>query len=522
MPRAGWSLLPLTNRSSLTKSRRAQILCGLLIAVATAALTSCHGANYYAYKFPSSTFANRPIPPSLLAERVMVAVSTNGSTGSLQILDALRNIRSNIQNTKPFFSISGSVGAFPNLILSFPSEIRGYVFSSVGGTVNVIDYGTEASTGTVGPYLGASSLAVPPTFGHVYAAIPQSGQLVITDSTSTAGTYALNIPNVYQVAVNTGDTVVLATVRNSNSVYRVIKLNNNQYTTSVAAIAAIGAVDCTPLNVPIYCAIPVNTGSNTNAFDRPVGVYFSLDGTTAYVLNCGQECGGTTSSVTFLQEGALDVNSFTIGVPNVNPFSANVPVPGGVTAAVSDGTTLYVSGQQLQPDGLFAGNLSTINLATVATNPSSAVTGQYSISDGTHTKMLFADDNTLWIGSQFCATGERAHQASLGVTTQAANYNCLSRFDRGALSASIVPAVVSQGSAQVAVPFPNTDQNQFYYGDLTGLCWVQNFHKVYTAYGGQVHAFNTVDGSEIDNTLIIVQGTALDVAYLDAVTDADN
>jgi hypothetical protein len=522
MPRTGWSLLPLTNRSSLTKSRRAQILCGLLLAVATTALTSCHSATYYDYKFPSSTFANRPIPPSKLAERVMVAVSVNGSTGSLQILDALRNIRSNVQNTITSFSISGSVGAFPNLILSFPSEVTGYVFSSTGGTVNIINYGTEASTGTAGPYPGANSLAIPPTFGHYYAAIPQSGQLVITDNTSTAGTYALNIPNVYKVGVNAGDTVVLAMVRNSNDVYRVIKLNNNQYPTSIAAIAAIGAVDCEPLNVPVYCAIPVTTGSTTNAFDRPVGVYFSLDGTTAYVLNCGPECGGTTSSVTLLQESALNVNSFTIGVPNVNPFSANVLVPGGVTAAVSDGTTLYVSGQQLQPDGLFAGNLSTINLATVATSPSTAVTAQYSISDGNHSKMLFADNNTLWIGSQACASGERAHQASLGVTTQAANYNCLTRFDLGALTASIVPFVVSQGPAQVPVPYPNTDQNQFYYGDLTGLCWVQTFDKVYTAYGGQVHAFNTSDGSEINNVNIIVQGTALDVAYLDAQTDVAN
>jgi hypothetical protein len=521
MPRAGRSSLPLMNRSSFTKSPRAQILCGLLIAFATTALTSCHSANYYAYHFPTYTFANRPIPPSKLAERVMVAVSTNGSTGSLPILDALRDIRSNVENTITSFSISGSVGAFPNLILSFPSEITGYVFSSTGGTVNTINYGTEASTGTAGTYPGANSLAIPPTFTHFYAAIPSSGQLVITDNTSTAGTYALNIPNVYQVAVNSGDTVVLAMVRNSNAVYRVIKLNSNQYPTSIAAIAAIGAVDCSPLNSPIYCAVPVTTGSTTNAFDRPIGVYFSLDGTSAYVLNCGPECGGTTSSVTFLQQGALDVNSFTIGVPNVNPFSANVPVPGGVTAALSDGTTLYVSGQQLQPDGLFAGNLSTINLATVANNPSAAVTAKYSISDGTHTKMLFADDNTLWIGSQFCATGERAHQASLGVTTQAANYNCLTRFDLGSLTPSIVPAV-SQGSTPVTVPYPNTNQNQFYYGDLTGLCWVQTFHKVYTAYGGQVHAFNTADGSEINNVNIIVQGTALDVAYLDAQTDAAN
>jgi hypothetical protein len=86
---------------------------------------------------------------------------------------------------------------------------------------------------------------------------------------------------------------------------------------------------------------------------------------------------------------------------------------------------------------------------------------------------------------------------------------------------SIVP-FVTQGSATAVVPFPNTNQNQYYYGDLTGLCWVQGFNKIYTAYGGQVHVFNTVDGSEIDNKNVTVQGTALDVAYLDAITDADN
>jgi len=506
----------LKNRSSFTKSLRVNVLCGFLIAIAASALTSCHSDNYYAYKFPEFTFAGRPIPPSKLAERVMVAITTNGSTGSLEILDALRDIRSNIENTIPSFFISGSVGGFPSAIYNFPAEVRGYVYSSVGGGLSIINYGTEASTGSAGTFAGASSIAIPPTFGHIYAAL-ESGQLEILDSTSTAGTYVLNIPNVYQVAVNTGDTVVLAMVRNSNDVYRIIKLNVNQYPTSIAAIAAIGAVDCEPFNVPIYCAVPVNTGNATNPFDRPTGVSFSLDGTTAYVLNCGAECGGTTSSVTYLQQGALQTDSYTVtpSAPNPNAFTLNVPVPGGVTDALSSGTILYVSGQSLNTsDGLFTGNLSTISLAT------NTVTGQYSISDGHHSKMLFADNNTLWIGSQSCANGEREHQASLGVTTQAANYNCLTRFDLGALTATIVPAV--NQNTGVSVPYPNTNQNEYYYGDLTGLCWVQTFGKVYTAYGGQVHAFNTVDGSEINNVNIIVQGTALDVAYLDSITDADN
>jgi len=506
----------LTNRSLFTQSLRTQIICGLLIGFATVGLSSCHSDNYLEYKFPQYTFANRPVPPSLLANRVMIAVTSNGgSSGSLQIVDALRDIRSNVQNTKPSFSISGYASGYPDLILNFPAEITGYVYSNAQGDVQIVNYGKESVTGSAGTFPAKSSgLAVPPTFSHVYSAEESIGQLGIIDNT-TGKSYGLILPNVFQVVVNQGDTVVLAMVRNSDTVYRVVKLNANQFLTSTAADAAIGAADCEPFNLPVYCIVPVNTGAATNAFDRPTGAYFSLDGTSAYVLNCGQECGGTTSSVTYLQQGVLEYNNIPKGVPDASAFTTQVLVPGGVTAALSDGTTLYVSGQQIQPDGLFAGNLSTISLAT------NTVTGKYSISDGTHSKMLFADDNTLWIGSQYCATGERASRASQGITDQTANYNCLTRFDLGALSVSIVP-FVTQGSATAIVPYPNTNQNQYYYGDLTGLCWVQNLHKVYTAYGGQVHAFNTVDGSEINNKNIIVQGTALDVAYMDAITDAAN
>jgi hypothetical protein len=517
----------LTNRSLFTQSLRAQIFCGLLIAAVTLGLTAC--GPYY-YKFPQFPFANRPIPPSKLAQRVMIGVTANGGTsGSLQIVDAKRDLRNNVQNTRTSFSISGYSSGFPNLILNFPSEITGFVYSNTLGDVQIVNYGTEAVTSSAGTFPARStSIAVPPTFGHVYSAEEGAGLLGIIDRT-TGGTFALNLPNVFQVVVNQGDTVILAMVRNSNSLYRVIKLNASQYTTSTAAIAAIGAVDCQPFNLPVYCVIPVNTGSNTSAFDRPAGAYFSLDGNTVYVLNCGAECGGTTSSITYLLPGALQVNSYTNStVPaqqNPNAFSSNLPVPGGVTTAVSDGNNLYVAGQQQQPDGLFAGNLSIISLAA------NAVTSTVSISDGTHTRILFADDSTLWIGSQLCATGERAARAAQQIaagkaTDQTANYNCLTRVvlpsGSAGASAFIVPAVTQSATSPVVVPYPNTNQNQYYYGDLTGLCWVQGFHKVYTAYGGQVHVFNTTDGSEINNANVTVQGTALDVAYLDAVTDAAN
>ena len=105
-------------------------------------------------------------------------------------------------------------------------------------------------------------------------------------------------------------------------------------------------------------------------------------------------------------------------------------------------------------------------------------------------RLLFADDNTLWIGSQFCATGERAklkpelqlpHQLNLGSGPHP----------------SFPPS--TRRTPNSRVPLPQRQPEPVLLGDLTGLCWVENLHKVYTAYGGQVHAFNTTDRSEINN-----------------------
>ena len=496
---------PALPRPSGVGSRSRNVLPALLLFAAAIFLTAC-GQNIY--KLPEFNFAGRPTPPSLLQERVLVALTPNGSNGGLIILDGLRDIRNNVQNTIPGFSISGFSGGAPSTILNFPEELRGYVYSSVSPySISVVNYGTESASGTVSGTTGPSSqVALAPDFVRVYSAEEQNGQLLVTDQLA-GGTYFLNLPGVYRVSVNRGDTVALAMVRNSNALYRVVKLNPN-------SLAPPGAIDCEPNILPVYCVLPV-----PGTYDRPYDVVYALDGSNAYVLNCGAECGGGTnggSGVSFLPQGPLQINTIPTAFPYPAVVTSTVPIPGGVTAGLSDATNLYVSGQQLQPDGLFAGNLTTLNLTTLV--PSAPVR----ISDGSHSKMLFADDNTLWVGSQFCATGERAHQAALGVTGQAGNYNCLTRYDLGARTATIVPAIASNANGVPSVPYPNEDNNLLYYGSLTGLCWVQNYHKVYTAYGGQVHAFNTVDGSEINNTNITVQGTALDVAYMDALTNSAN
>lgn len=485
------------NRSTSLRALGAKSFLIALLSVCSLMLVAC-GPQYY--KFPQYTFANRPIPPSQLANRVMVS-STSGATGNLAILDGLRDIRGNVENTTRFFAVSGYSSGYPSTIQSYPEQLRGFVYSDSDGSISNVDYGTETAspvagiTGTGNAAARSTSTFVSQDLSNIYATQETNSHLIVVNNgTAPTGTYALNLPNVYKVIANTGNTVVLAMVRNSNALYRLVRLNSNQPTPP-------GSVDCQPYNFPVYCIVPV-----TGNFDRPVNAYFSVDGTTAYVLNCGPECGGTTASVSVLQQAPLNVLTVPTAAPDTDSTVTTVPVPGGATVALASESTLYIAGQHRVADGLLTGALSTMDLA------SNTVTGSYSISDGYHSKLLFADDNTLWIGSQRCATGERA---KLGQ-----NYNCLTRFDRGALTASIVPNVTPGGST--TVPYPNENLNQYYYGDLTGICWVQNRHKVYTAYGGQVHAFRTADSSEINNVNITVQGTALDVAYMDATTNAAN
>ncbi len=135
---------------------------------------------------------------------------------------------------------------------------------------------------------------------------------------STGGaTYDLNLPGVDKVAIDPGGSVVLAMVQNSDTLYRVVKLP-----ATPNPVLPPGYVDCEPLLLPAYCVVPV-----AGTYDRPVDVKFSVDGSTAYILNSGPENGGSAttpgSSVTFLQTSQLNIDL----VPTVDPLSAGAPSP---------------------------------------------------------------------------------------------------------------------------------------------------------------------------------------------------
>ena len=461
-----------------------------------AALAGCGTTSY---------FAGRTLPPSGLVNRVLIAIQNPSvlSKGELIFVDAFYDIRSGYNGAPGYFSISGFTGALPVTIQNMPEEQSGAVYGSGDGSYNLVNYAKESSTNAQSGLNGAS-FSVFMTRNQIYTFAASQSSHVLTVVDHTSGSYPLSLPGVYRVSVNPGGSAALAFVENSNYAYYPRKLTGAQ------TIAYSGgpttwpkaAVDCEPQSAPGWCLFQAQspdhvdpTGNYYGAplvFDRPLKAVFSADGGTAYVLNCGPECGGSKASISSLpvapmiyligqQSGTLPTNAALA--------SSTINVPGGASNALVDSSTMYVVGQQLQTDGLFAGNLTIVNLLNnTAGTPISISDG----APGAVSRMLLADDNTLWIGMTKCNNGERAaHNRPFG---------CLTMVNTANNSVTLQP----------------------YLGDLTGIAGVTGLHKVYVAQGGQVYIYRTTDGASIDNQYVTVTGTAYDVAYMDGLTDGNN
>jgi hypothetical protein len=481
--------------------KRSLSISGLAALVVAAALAGCGGTTY---------FAGRTLPPSGLTNRVMVAIQNTTTTtkGALEIMDAYYDTRSGYNGKPAGFSISGYAGALPVTIQNMPEEQLAAVYGSGDGSFVSINYATEANGSTLGTLNGASSsVFVTRNQSYVFAANLGSHVLTVLDRTN-GSSYPFSLPGVYRVSVNPGGSVALAFVQNSNYVYYPRKL------TTAQGIAFSGgsntwpkaAVDCEPQNAPGWCLFQAQSPDSVDAtgnyygaplvFDRPIKAVFSIDGGTAYVLSCGPECGGANASITALPVGPM---IFLIGQQSGTlPTSAalaksTLAVPGGASNALVDSSTMYVVGQkpqQVAGQTLFAGNLTVVNLLT------STASSPVSISDGTPgaiSRMLLADDNTLWIGMSQCTNGVRAATGH--------SYGCLTMFNTAKNAVTLIEP---------------------YLGDATGIAAVEGLHKIYTAEGGQVYIHSTVDGSSIDNQYVTVTGTAYDVAYMDATSDSYN
>lgn len=477
--------------------KKSSLLLSTAAALAVSIIVAGCGKTFY--------FAGRVLPPSGLVNRVLVAIQNPGSLarGGLEIMDAHYDTRFQYNNPSKIFNISGYSGALPITIQSMPEEQIGAVYASGDGSFSTVDYQKETAGGGQSGLPGASSsIFVTRNQAYVFAASQVNHVVTIVDRAASVGA-SLSLPGVYRISVNPGGSVFLAFVQNSDYAYYGLKLNGTQ------TLAFSGgpttwpkaAVDCEPLNAPKWCLFQVQSPDATDqygmyygaplAFDRPVKALFSNDGSTAYVLNCGPECGGKASSISLLPTGPMifQVNQQSGKFP-VTGTVQNIPIPGGSSNALIDSSTMYVVGQQLLADGLFTGNLTVVNLGNnTAGAPVSISDGQ----PGTMSRIIEADDDTLWIGMQKCTNGERFAKGQ--------PYGCLTMYN------------TVKNTVTMIAP---------YLGDATGIADCTGLHKVYVAEGGQVYIYTTTDGTSLNNFYVTVNGTAYDVAYMDGLSDANN
>jgi hypothetical protein len=507
------------------KSRSLILSVGVALAAA-AVLAGC-GKTYY--------FDGRVLPPSKLVNRVMIAIQNPGATnkGLLQIVDAFYDTRGGFNGTPTSFSIAGYSGALPITIQNMPEEQLGAVYGAGDGTYNLIDYAAEKAAGGVGGLNGSSS-SVFITRNKFYAfAASQASNVLTVVNQSLGSSTPLSLPGAYRVSVNLGGSAALAFVQNSNYAYYPRLLSTAQ-TISFSGGPSTwpkAAVDCQPLNAPTWCLFQMQSPDHTDAtgnyygapltFDHPIKAVFSSDGSTAYILSCGPECGGSKASISLVpvapliflqgqQSGFLPCN---LAPAPCNPSDLNIhvsaminiPVPGGASNALVDQSTMYVVGQCPESTSAFGqcqsapssqtywgGNLTVVNLANnTAGSPVAISDGQ----PGATSRMIEADDNTLWIAMTGCTAGVRY------ATNPTSGYGCLTMYNTS--------------TQKVVLLEP-------YIGNATGIAAVTGLHKLYAAEGGQVYIYSTTDGSSIDNQYVTVTGTAYDVAYMDAITDTDN
>jgi hypothetical protein len=270
-----------------------------------------------------------------------------------------------------------SAGHTPGMMVVTPNRTLTLVFSGDGtqfsdNQLTVINNATESAAGSIALPGGTESIVVSPDGSAAYAAIPTAfvvGQSpgVVKAISLSSGTFTgeVDVPSVHYLAIdNTGN--------------RILGFSDNS--DSVAVI--------TPSNIGIGNAV-----NPVCCFARPVAAFFSSDDTTAYVVNCGAECGGTQSSAQASIQ-TLDLTTNTAG-PATNVQAA--------TVALVSNSTMYLAGTvpcTIQNVQTTCGELTTFDLASMQ-----VVGSPVSITDGYHNRIALGANGRLFIGARTCSQG---------------------------------------------------------------------------------------------------------------------
>jgi hypothetical protein len=376
-------------------------------------------------------FVSNPLQPTAL-----------GSAPVLNIVDATLD------------QLSGATVSLtndPGLMALFPSKRFTLVFSPTDNSIAEIDNAQEA-------------MASGSNLGRIVLAGPTESMLVGTDN----GTGFAAVPTAPVTGEPPGAVEVLnlstggitATLPVPNARYIVQSHNGSRL---LAFGSSTDPAHCPANSLAVVTVITpsqIGTGQEprtfvcSKAFDHPVWGVFSSDDSTAYIFNCGSECGGTAASIT-----PLDMTT--------NAPGTSIPVS-AATVGLLNGNNLYVAGT---PSGGSCSNCGTLQVVDVSAATASS---PVRITDGYHYRMEMAANGQLFIGARTCSNA------------------CLSIFNI-ATSAVVIP---SQS------------------GDVTGIQPIRNRNVVYVCQNGGLLIYDTTTDM-LQATQVTIRGQAVDVKLVD-------
>ena len=420
------------------------------------------------------------------------SVSAGTLAAGVYIVDAQNDVRANASAL--------SAGNNPGMMVLTPNRAETLVFSGSGtqgsdNQLTVLSNGGQSAIGHVILPGMTKSFIVSPDSSAAYAAVPtapvtgQSPGVVEVLSVAAATVTSTiscppynpntttpmclpNLPPPCSPAYNCGGF---------NAPYTYLSIGNlgnrilafSEGSDDVAnAIAVITPSSVGTAN-PVITFVP--------GFDHPVWAYFNSDDTTAYVLNCGPECGGQHSSIQ-----PLDMTT-TPPTPGVA-----VNIPAGSVALVNN-STMYLAGTPVPASpctgettqATTCGFLTVFDLNSMSVvNPSGCAVGTncpYIITDGYHDHIAMGANGQLFIGAHTCTEVIPPQPPPPGAEVR----GCLSIFN------TLTTAVGSVAPSGVLIPSAN--------GDVTGLQPIATRQVVYLVQGGTLTIYNALSDTLFDN-----------------------
>jgi len=417
--------------------KRAVLLLGTLFSLLL--IVSCGSSNNSVTGPNGNATVNAP---SKLQNRAFI---TNQFSGNIQIVDSQNDTTAfyTVTNNNTGVTGPGVTGTAVNItvggsltfeILS-PDGLETLVYNPSSFTLTFITNSSEATNGSVNLANWADMALYSPDSSKVYAPVPNAPitnaraggvQVISTSTGSITATYP--VPSAHGVAITPDGNTLLVFALNSDTMYLI-----NLTATTPTAVAIPG-------------------------FARPVNAFFSSDNSTAYVLNCGPECGSTA--------GPPSVMRFNVASQTI---TATVPV-GGASVGLIKNNNLYVAGF---PGGS-TGTFDVVDISTMTRTTPNPI----AIGDGSHTTMAISNNNKMYIGAQSCAN------TSVG---------CLSIVDLGTMKAD-----------GVGQPL----------GAVTGLQSIPKRNTMYTVQGGVLYIYDTTTG-QLQSTQISFRGALYGVLQID-------